>query len=86
MVPRHQRILYRGFNPQGQAIEREVEGFHACVVQHECDHLDGILYPQRIEDMTKFGFEKELFTDYPEIPDIRSLGLGRWLAERYNHR
>jgi peptide deformylase len=66
-VPRHQRIVYRGLDPQGQAIEREVEGFHACVVQHECDHLDGILYPQRIEDMTKFGFEKELFTEYPEI-------------------
>jgi len=62
-VPRHQHIIYRGFDPQGQPIERDVEGFHARVVQHEVDHLDGILYPQRIEDMTKFGFEKELFED-----------------------
>ena len=60
-VPRYQRIVYRGFDPQGQRIEREVEGFHARVVQHECDHLDGILYPQRIEDMTQFGYEEELF-------------------------
>jgi len=63
--PRH--IIYRGFDPQGQPIEREVEGFHARVVQHEVDHLDGILYPQRIEDMTKFGFEDELFEEYPEV-------------------
>ncbi len=62
-VPRYRRIIYRGFDPQGQPVEREVEGFHARVVQHEVDHLDGILYPQRIEDMTKFGFEKELFDD-----------------------
>lgn len=65
-VPRPRRIVYRGFDPQGQPIEREVEGFHARVVQHECDHLDGILYPQRIEDMRKFGFEQELFDKYPE--------------------
>ncbi len=65
-VPRHQRIIYRGFDPQGQSVEREVDGFHARVVQHEVDHLDGILYPQRIEDMTKFGFEKELFEDDSE--------------------
>ena len=68
-VPRHQRIIYRGFDQQGQAIEREVEGFHARVVQHECDHLDGVLYPQRIEDLRRFGFETELFgkpsTDEP---------------------
>lgn len=60
-VPRHQRIRYRSFDPQGNPIEREVDGFHARVVQHECDHLDGILYPRRIEDMSKFGFEEELF-------------------------
>jgi peptide deformylase len=65
-VPRHQRIVYRGVDPQGQPIEREVEGFHARLVQHECDHLDGILYPQRIENMRKFGYEDELFADYPE--------------------
>jgi len=62
-VPRYQHIVYRGFDPQGQPIVRNVEGFHARLVQHEVDHLDGILYPQRIEDMTKFGFEKELFED-----------------------
>lgn len=61
LVPRYQRIRYRGFDPQGQPVEREVDGFHARVVQHECDHLDGILYPRRIEDMNKFGFEEELF-------------------------
>jgi len=66
-VSRPRRIIYRGFDPQGQRIEREVEGFHARVVQHEVDHLDGILYPQRIEDMTKFGFEDELFEDYPDV-------------------
>jgi len=65
-VPRHQHIIYRGFDPQGQLIEREVDGFHARVVQHEVDHLDGILYPQRIEDMTKFGFENELFDEHAD--------------------
>ena len=66
-VPRYEHIVYRGFDPQGNAIEREVEGFHARLVQHECDHLDGILYSQRIEDMTKFGFEDELFEKHPEV-------------------
>jgi peptide deformylase len=60
-VPRYQRIQYRAFDPEGHLIEREVEGFHARVVQHECDHLDGVLYPQRIKDLTKFGYEEELF-------------------------
>lgn len=66
-VPRYRRIRYRGFDPQGQPVKREVEGFHARVVQHECDHLDGILYPQRIRDLRQFGFEKELFADDPAI-------------------
>ena len=56
VVPRFEEIRYQGFDQYGQPIEREVTGFHARVVQHECDHLDGILYPQRIEDMRKFGF------------------------------
>ena len=56
VVPRFEEIRYQGFDQHGQAIDREVTGFHARVVQHECDHLDGILYPQRIEDMSKFGF------------------------------
>jgi peptide deformylase len=68
-VPRYRRIRYRGFDPQGQLIEREVEGFHARLVQHECDHLDGILYPRRIEDMRKFGYEEELFSQHPAVAE-----------------
>jgi len=60
LVPRYRRLRYRGFDELGAPIDRTVEGFHARVVQHECDHLDGILYPQRIEDMTAFGFQDEL--------------------------
>ena len=56
LVPRWRHLRYRGFDPDGQVIEREVEGFHARVVQHECDHLDGILYPMRIRDLRSFGF------------------------------
>lgn len=56
-VPRFKRIRYVGFDEHGVRIEREAEGFHARVVQHECDHLDGILYPMRMNDMSKFGFE-----------------------------
>ncbi|MDH5325837.1 MAG: peptide deformylase [Gammaproteobacteria bacterium] len=59
-VPRYQQIRYWGYDLQGNKIEREVEGFHARLVQHECDHLDGILYPQRIQDMTQFGFLEEI--------------------------
>jgi len=62
-VPRHTRIHYRGLDERGQAIARTVEGFHARVVQHECDHLDGILYPMRIRDFTRFGFTEALFPD-----------------------
>ncbi|MDO9271689.1 MAG: peptide deformylase [Rugosibacter sp.] len=56
MVPRFSRIRYAGFDPFGQAIDRIAEGFHARVVQHECDHLIGQLYPMRVRDFTKFGF------------------------------
>ena len=63
VVPRHARLRYRGFDPNGQVIERDVEGFHARVVQHECDHLDGILYPMRVRDFTRFGFTDILFPD-----------------------
>lgn len=66
-VPRNRKIIYRGYDPAGQLIEREVEGFHARVVQHECDHLDGVLYPQRIRDVRKFGYEDELFEKYPDV-------------------
>jgi peptide deformylase len=60
LVPRFTHIRYQGLDQFGQSIDREVDGFHARVVQHECDHLDGILYPQRIEDMSYFGFCEEL--------------------------
>jgi peptide deformylase len=60
LVPRYVRLRYQGFDEKGQGIDRTVEGFHARVVQHEVDHLDGILYPQRIRDMTQFGFVEEL--------------------------
>lgn len=61
VVPRYGRIRYSGFDPFGQALEREAQGFHARVVQHECDHLDGVLYPMRIRDLTRFGFTDVLF-------------------------
>ncbi|WP_373976678.1 peptide deformylase [Chitinibacter sp. SCUT-21] len=60
-VPRYTQIRYQGFDQFGNAIDRTVDGFHARVVQHECDHLWGILYPQRITDMTQFGFTEVLF-------------------------
>ncbi|WP_273452344.1 peptide deformylase [Nevskia ramosa] len=61
LVPRYTRLRYSGCDENGVAIEREVSGFHARVVQHECDHLDGILYPQRIRDLRQFGFTREIF-------------------------
>ena len=61
VVPRYARIRYTGFDPSGAAIDREAEGFHARVVQHECDHLIGKLYPMRVRDFTRFGFTSVLF-------------------------
>jgi peptide deformylase len=61
LVPRWRRIRYAGFDPQGRPIEREAEGFHARVVQHECDHLIGRLYPTRMRDLTRLGFTDVLF-------------------------
>ena len=63
-VPRFLRIRYQGFDPEGRVIDREAEGFHARVVQHECDHLWGKLYPMRVRDFTQFGYTEILF---PEI-------------------
>ena len=60
-VPRYQRVRYSGFDELGRPIEREVDGFHARVVQHECDHLIGRLYPTRMTDFTRFGFTEVLF-------------------------
>lgn len=59
-VPRYTHIRYKALDLNGKSFEREAHGFHARVVQHECDHLDGMLYPQRIEDMSTFGFSDEL--------------------------
>lgn len=61
LVPRFRNIRYQGYDEQGAKIDRTASGFHARVVQHECDHLDGILYPMRIRDISKFGFTEELF-------------------------
>ena len=69
VVPRWTRIRYRGFDPLGQPIDREAEGFHARVVQHECDHLIGRLYPTRMRDFTQFGFTSVLFPALAEQGD-----------------
>jgi peptide deformylase len=61
LVPRYKRLRYRGFDPFGNPIERTVSDFHARVVQHEVDHLMGVLYPMRVEDLRNFGFTEELF-------------------------
>jgi len=61
VVPRHAHIRYQGCDEYGALIDRSVSGFHARVVQHECDHLDGILYPMRIRDFSRFGYTEELF-------------------------
>jgi peptide deformylase len=61
VVPRYREIRYAGVDAEGRAIDRIVNGFHARVVQHEVDHLDGILYPRRIRDLTQFGFNDALF-------------------------
>ena len=63
VVPRYTHIKYEGYDAEGNKIEREVGDFHARVVQHECDHLDGILYPMKIEDYRYFGFHEEIFKD-----------------------
>jgi peptide deformylase len=69
LVPRYTHIRYIGLGELGIPIDRTVEGFHARVVQHECDHLDGILFPQRVKDMRYFGFEDELGDTARGTPD-----------------
>jgi peptide deformylase len=61
LVPRYLNLRYRGFDQYGNALDRNVSGFHARVVQHECDHLAGVLYPMRVRDLRNFGFTEELF-------------------------
>ena len=63
LVPRWKRLRYSGFDENGHRFTRDVEGFHARVVQHEVDHLDGVLYPRRVRDLTKFGFSDALLPD-----------------------
>jgi peptide deformylase len=87
LVPRHRRIRYRGFDQYGRSLDRTVADFHARVVQHECDHLDGILYPQRIENMRSFGFHEELaasgaFQRMAAAPDELALAESSSRAER----
>ena len=69
LVPRWRALRYRGYGARGEPIDRTVSGFHARVVQHECDHLDGILYPMRIRDLRNFGFHDVLFPDQPEVDE-----------------
>ncbi len=69
VVPRFERIRYTGFDPKGQPIEREAEGFHARVLQHECDHLVGRLYPTRMTDLTRFGYTSVLFPELDPAQD-----------------
>jgi peptide deformylase len=69
LVPRYRRLRYRGFDQHGAPIDRSVEGFHARVVQHEVDHLDGVLFPQRVRDLRDFGFEDALAGRMTSMPD-----------------
>ncbi len=69
VVPRWDRLHYEGFDQQGNKISRDVDGFHARVVQHECDHLAGILYPMRIKDFSKFGYTDILFPGLDDSDD-----------------
>jgi peptide deformylase len=69
LVPRFRRLRYQGFDQHGVPVDRTVEGFHARVVQHEVDHLDGVLFPQRVRDMRNFGYEDALIGQMTPMPD-----------------
>lgn len=69
LVPRYPALRYTGFDEKGNRIDRTVDGFHARVVQHEVDHLDGVLYPMRIKDMTQFGYTEILFPELAGVDD-----------------
>jgi peptide deformylase len=69
VVPRFKRLRYQGFDPLGNPIDRTVEGFHARVVQHECDHLIGVLYPMRVRDFSRFGYTDVLFPGLDDADD-----------------
>ena len=68
-VPRYTHIRYRALSLEGEAIAREAKGFHARVIQHECDHLDGVLYPMRMSDMSRFGFAEDIRRARPLAED-----------------
>src|SRR3954471_2033333 len=74
VVPRYRRLRYRGLDPSGHVVERDVAGFHARVVQHECDHLDGILYPQRMDDHRLLVFLEELQRHPIDLAEFLSAG------------
>jgi len=76
-VPRYRKILYRGYDLNGEKVLRQAEGFHARVVQHEVDHLDGILYPERMTDMRRFGYGEELLRAAADIPPQENEGDGK---------
>ena len=69
VVPRFMRLRYQGYDPLGNPIDRTVEGFHARVVQHECDHLIGVLYPMRVRDFSRFGYTEVLFPGLDDADD-----------------
>ncbi|WP_353135418.1 peptide deformylase [Limnohabitans sp.] len=69
VVPRFKRLQYQGIDPLGNPIDRTVEGFHARVVQHECDHLIGVLYPMRVRDFSRFGYNDVLFPGLDDADD-----------------
>lgn len=69
LVPRYKQLRYRGFNERGEPVDRTVSDFHARVVQHEVDHLNGVLYPMRIPDLRNFGFSEVLFPDQELVDD-----------------
>lgn len=69
LVPRYKRLRYQGFDQFGNRMDRTVSAFHARVAQHECDHLQGVLYPMRIRDMNQFGFVEELFPDNAPVAE-----------------
>ncbi len=77
LVPRWRRIRYRGFDPQGRPIARAAEGFHARVVQHECDHLIGRLYPTRMRDLTRLGYTEVLMAQSAQAPAPEGAGADR---------
>lgn len=71
VVPRRARVRYRGTTPDGETVEREVSGFHARVIQHECDHLDGVLYPMRMTDLSLLTFTEELRYGIADLVEAR---------------